>query len=136
MVGKNAINKVFKCFSIIFIVMSEEDSTYFYGVPGEEYTVKREENTPGIMKKYEKSWLPFTRTHLEEVKYASEELNLGPRWRKLGYLATGRPLISDALMLPFTAFCKLKDKISRKQPISSSFSNMISKKSKLVGSHG
>ncbi|OGI12249.1 hypothetical protein A3K64_02895 [Candidatus Micrarchaeota archaeon RBG_16_36_9] len=83
-------------------------------VPNEEYVIKHENSGPAIMKKYEGGWFPFSRTHLEEVRYHSKKLNLGQGMKVLGYAVTVRSLISDIPMLPFTAFYKLKDRISRK----------------------
>jgi len=82
-------------------------------IPGEEYITKHEYNGPAIMKKHESSWLPFSRTHLEEIKHhASKFPDLGKKWKYIGYLSTMRPLISDVMMLPVTAFYKLKDKLT------------------------
>jgi hypothetical protein len=84
-------------------------------VPNEKYVTKHENSGPAIMKKHEGGWFPFSRTHLEEVRYNTSRFpDMGKRWKYVGFIATGRPLISDIMMLPVTAFYKIKDRLTRK----------------------
>ena len=96
------------------MVVQERD---LIAIPGEEYITSHDSYgyyEPTIMKKYEQSWFPFSRTHLAEVRYHSSNfLDLGRKWRNIGYLAIGKPLLFDTLMLPFTAFYKLKNRLTR-----------------------
>jgi len=104
---------MYKSLTVLYFVMSSKERD-FLSVPSEEYVVKHENGGFAVMERYEKSWFPFSRTHLEEARYRSKNLDLGQGMRVLGYLITMQPLLYDVCLSPFTAFYKLKDRISRK----------------------